>query len=88
MNANSFETNNTSASLVARIEMAPEPTTQLEDPLRVRVSSEMEADLSALEAHFRGKGFRHATRSHLVRLALTDYLENAQEIVPEAFKQA
>ena len=53
-------------------------------PLRVRVDPEMLKELDALEAFLRGHGFRDASRSSLVRAAVTSYLDGVRAEAPEA----
>lgn len=56
----------------------------LDAPLRVRVSKQTIADLNALEAFLQGHGFREATRSALIRAALSSYLDGVRSEAPEA----
>lgn len=59
-------------------------SSDLEVPLRVRVSETTLDELNALEAFLRGHGFRDASRSALVRAAISSYLDGVRGEVPEA----
>jgi hypothetical protein len=56
-------------------------------PLRLRVDPEMLSELDALEAFLRGHGFRDASRSSLVRAAVSSYLDGVRAEIPEALVQ-
>jgi hypothetical protein len=74
------------SSLSERIESLPDSDFALTEPVRVRISSDAETELNKIEAHFRGRGFRHVTRSHLVRIALQDFVEDIHTSNPEIFE--
>jgi hypothetical protein len=77
---------NIKLSISERIENPSESDNALTEPVRVRISDEAEKDLNKIEAYYRGRGFRHATRSHLVRIALEDFVETIQKSNPEIFE--
>lgn len=65
----------------------------MEVPLRLRVTKATEQQLNRAEAYFQGNGWRHVTRSHIIRLAiertLADVIKEHPEIdVPTAAERA
>lgn len=58
--------------------------TDFDAPLSVRVSQTTIDELNALEAYLQGLGFREASRSALIREALTTYLDGVRSEAPEA----
>ncbi|MDB5180781.1 MAG: hypothetical protein JWO54_558 [Candidatus Saccharibacteria bacterium] len=55
----------------------------LEVPLRFRAKSETVDDLDRAEAFFQGQGYRHVSRSHLVRVAIDFLMQTLDEEHPE-----
>lgn len=86
MNIEKGDAENMRPSLSAQIENPTDLPSALTEAVRVRLSREMETDLNKIEAYFRGRGFRHATRSHLIRIALDNFVENVQGSNPEIFE--
>lgn len=70
------------ATLSEQIQASPNADA-LTVPLRVRVTDGTETALDRAEAFFQGQGFKHVTRSYLVRVALQHLVEDLYAEHPE-----
>lgn len=86
MNSSIQGSENQRPSINTQIETPNDSEGGLTEPLRVRVTSDSETDLNRIEAYFRGQGFKHANRSHIIRIALNSYVNNVQVNHPEIFE--
>ncbi len=59
---------------------------ELEEPLRVRLATDSVTGLDQIEAFFQGQGYRHVSRSHLVRVAIDRLVQDVTSEHPEIKK--
>lgn len=52
-------------------------------PMNVRVAKETLHDMNRIEAYFRGRGYRHVNRSHIMRVAFERLIQETLQEHPE-----
>lgn len=77
-----FSPENTSNDFWAQLGITPPPGPHTE-PLRVRVDADLRMNLDRIEAFLRGHGYRDVSRSDLIRVALSSFVDGVLEAVPE-----